>query len=131
VAAGSNAVSTNQTAEVSNDAVFLLIIAASAGFAWLGVLTLVALVTHCLRGTKGIDVDRFLNQAVRLGVIACAALATLAVLIWVIWKWKPDFGFWGRFIHGYWRLTEAGILIGVTSITAVLALLRRRKRRKS
>ncbi len=116
---------------MSNDAVFLLIIAFTAGFAWLGVLCLVALVTHCLRGTKGIDVDRFLNQAVRLGVIACAALVTMAVLIWIIWKWKPDLGFWGRFVHGYWRLVEAGILLGVTGMTAVVATLRRRKRRKN
>lgn len=131
MAADSNAAASTQTADVSNDGVFLLIIAVTAGFAWLGGLCLVALVTHCLRGTKGIDVDRFLNQAVRLGVIACAALVTLMVLIWMIWKWKPDLGFWGRFIHSYWRLTEAGILIGVTGITAVLASLRRRKRRKS
>lgn len=131
MAAGSTAVSGKQTPDVSNDAVFLLIIACTAGFAWLGGLCLIALVIHCLCGTKSIDVDRFLIQAVRWGVIACAALATLAVLIWLIWKWKPDLGFWGRFVHGYWRLTEAGILIGVTGITAVLASLKRRKRRKN
>lgn len=119
------------TGVVSTDTVLLLIVSVIWGLAWLGTLAAVTLVHHCLWGTKAIDVDRFIVRSVRIGVVVVASLVILAVFIWIIWKWKPDFGFWGRFIQPYWQIAEAGLLIGIALMTACLALLSRRRKKKS
>jgi len=115
---------------VSTDTALLLIVSAIWGLAWLGALAAVVLVNHCLWGNKAIDVDRFITRSVRIGVVAVASLVTLAVFIWIIWKWKPDFGFWGRYIQPYWQIAEAGLVIGIALMTAFLAVLSRRRKKK-
>lgn len=101
------------------------------GLAWLGVLAAISLVYHCLRGSKHIDLDRFIARSLRISVVATAVVATGAVFIWIVWQWRPDFGFWGRFVQPYWRLGEGGMLCGITMMTAFLAVLRRRAKKKS
>gem|GEM_PF-5599738 len=118
------------TGVVSTDTALLLIVSAIWGLAWLGALAAVVLVNHCLWGNKAIDVDRFITRSVRIGVVAVASLVTLAVFIWIIWKWKPDFGFWGRYIQPYWQIAEAGLVIGIALMTAFLAVLSRRRKKK-
>jgi hypothetical protein len=115
---------------VSNDLIILLVCALVYGLAWLGLLACISLTLHFLRGAKAVDVERFLDRSVRIGVVASAGLAVVMTLIWVVYKWKPDFGFWGRFVHPYVQLSEAGILLGVCCMTAFLALLRRGKKAK-
>lgn len=117
-------------AEDDTDILIVLLTSSIWGLAWLGLLVLVSLIMHRLRGAKAIDYDGFLTWAVHIGVVAIAGLAVGAVFVWVIWQWKPDFGFWGRFVHHYWRLGEGGLLIGVSMMTALLALLRRGKNKR-
>lgn len=99
------------------------------GLAWIGLLAAISLITHCLFGTKAVDIDRFVARSLRVSALASGVVICAAIAVWMVWKWKPDFGFFGRWIHPYWRLGEGSLVVGMALATIFFAVLKRRRKK--